>query len=73
MGVSRTTCVYRKPRSGAKTKNIYFKKAKLKTTYRDVAQMVARHVRDVDAAGSTPVISTKKTVSTFVGTAFFFV
>ena len=29
-----------------------------KCKYRDVAQMVARHVRDVDAAGSTPVIST---------------
>lgn len=31
-----------------------------KCKYRDVAQMVARHVRDVDAAGSTPVISTNK-------------
>ena len=28
---------------------------------RDVAQLVARHVRDVEAAGSSPVISTKKT------------
>ena len=26
---------------------------------RDVAQLVARHVRDVEAAGSSPVISTK--------------
>lgn len=25
---------------------------------RDVAQLVARHVRDVEAAGSSPVIST---------------
>ena len=41
--------------------------------YRDVAQMVARHVRDVDAAGSTPVISTKIAVSTSVETAVFFV
>ena len=35
--------------------------------------MVARHVRDVDAAGSNPVISTKIAVSTFVVTAIFFV
>ena len=28
---------------------------------RDVAQLVARHVRDVEAAGSSPVISTKST------------
>lgn len=26
---------------------------------RDVAQLVARHVRDVEAAGSSPVISTE--------------
>lgn len=26
---------------------------------RDVAQLVARHVRDVEAAGSSPVISTQ--------------
>ncbi len=27
---------------------------------RDVAQLVARHVRDVEAAGSSPVISTER-------------
>ena len=37
---------------------------------RDVAQLVARHVRDVEAAGSSPVISTKKKVSE--KDAFFF-
>ena len=40
---------------------------------RGVAQLVARHIWDVDAAGSTPVTPTKIAVSTFVGTAIFFV
>ena len=55
---SRTTCVYRKPRSGATIGNATTTLYKITIKYRDVAQMVARHVRDVDAAGSTPVIST---------------
>ncbi len=33
---------------------------------RDVAQLVARHVRDVEAAGSSPVISTEITVLHYV-------
>lgn len=40
---------------------------------RGVAQLVARHIWDVDAAGSTPVTPTKIAVSTFVETAIFFV
>ena len=40
---------------------------------RGVAQLVARHIWDVDAAGSTPVTPTKIAVSTSVGTAIFFV
>lgn len=40
--------------------------AKNKNGYRDVAQVVARHVRDVDAASSNLVISTNKNPDYFL-------
>gem|GEM_PF-4600752 len=39
---------------------------------RDVAQLVARHVRDVEAAGSSPVISTKNVDALIIRASVFF-
>ena len=38
---------------------------------RDVAQLVARHVRDVEAAGSSPVISTKNVDALIIRASVF--
>lgn len=47
-------------------KNFLFSKySYLCPILRDVAQLVARHVRDVEAAGSSPVIPTFYSTSCF--------